>query len=344
MPETLLVTHSEYQKAKNVFEQADGLCVLPVAGEESVLASAIRRHRCRAVIVGVTPYVGPLYESLASVAGRQGAIIARFGVGHDGIDKTLAAEGNITVTNTPGVLDQSVAEHTLWLLGNLAKRVSVAQQRLFDGNFCSPAGMEVTGKTLGIVGFGAIGRRVAAMAHFGFAMKVLGAGREDVKQLQCRMGKSLETIKAEYGLAEYTCDVDQVFRRADVVSLHLAANAETQDFVDRQRLGMMKPGALLINTARGSVVDEDALFDALATRQIAGAALDVFQREPYVPLSADKDLRTLPSVVLTPHIGSNTKEANRRTAEAALGNVKRFFAGAHNQLDCVQPDEIAFPG
>jgi lactate dehydrogenase-like 2-hydroxyacid dehydrogenase len=282
------------------------------------------------------PYFGPLYEALAETAGERGALIARFGVGHDSIDKRQAAARGIVVTNTPGVLDQSVAEHAMWLMGSLARNVARGDANLREGRFQGTAGIELSGKTLGVIGFGAIGRRVARIAYHGLGMRVLAAERRPTAELERELKRPMSEIAASFGLIGYSDDCDLVFREADVVSLHLPAMAETRHFVDRRRLGLMKPSALLVNTARGALVDEQAMFDALTAGTIAGAALDVYEAEPYVPADPDKDLRRLTNTLLTPHIGSNTLEANRRMAEASLACVCHFLAGRLEQLSRVQ--------
>ena len=333
----VLVTETEYRKGEDVFSATVGVQVEPVAAEEGSLAAAVRARRCRAVIVGVHPYRGELYEALAAVAGEKRALIARFGVGFDSIDKQQAVAQGIWVANTPGVLDQSVAEHTVWLMGALARNLPSSDAALRAGTFRGAVGLELGGKLLGIVGCGAIGRRVAAIAHFGLGMRVLAAGRRSVDRLEQDLGLPRSEVLAQWGLDDYTTDADRVFREADVVSIHLPALPETRNYVNAQRLGQMRPTALLINAARGSIVDEVALFDTLAANRIAGAALDVYQQEPYVPADPAKDLRRLAGVVLTPHIGSNTREANRRMAIASLANAQHFLAGRHDALTLVSP-------
>ena len=296
MPEVILVTQQEFAKGEKVFRATRDFDIQPAAPQEQTLADAVLKHNCRAVIVGVEPYRGPLYAALGKTGG---AIIARFGVGHDSVDKVQARQHNIVVTNTPGVLDVSVAEQTMWLIGCLVRRVAHLHGRFRAGEFAGLTGTEVRGKTLGLIGLGGIARRVVAIAHFGFGMRVIAAGR-----------RLAEQITAAPGVERYTNDAEAVLREADIVSIHLPANAETRHYVNATRLALMKPGALLINTGRGSLVDEAALHDALASGQLAGAGLDVFEREPYVPASPDKDLRKRDNVVFTPHIGSNTREAN----------------------------------
>ena len=335
MPETILVTAAEFSKAEKVFRSFEEVEAIAVGQEESELAKAVTVYNARAVIVGVETYRGPLYEALGNLGAENQAIIARFGVGHDSIDKNLARQHGIVVTNTPGALDQSVAEHTIWLLGSVARSIPLAVANMKAGNFSGEAGFEVGGKTLGIIGLGNIGRRVAQIAHFGLGMKVLGTGRRSVEAFTRQEGKTLNALKQEIGLEHYTTDIDMVLAESDIISIHLPCLSETRHFFDTDRLARCKQGSILINTARGPIVDESALFDALASGHLAGAGLDVFETEPYLPISADKDLRQLKNVVLTPHIGSNTKQANRRMGMIAMRNVTHFLAGQFNKLDRV---------
>jgi phosphoglycerate dehydrogenase-like enzyme len=281
-----------------------------------------------------------LYDALHTVAGSAEALLHRFGVGHDGVDKRLARNNGVLVCNTPGALDESVAEHVFWLMGCLARRVARSEHDFRNGNFRGETGRELSGKRLGVLGFGRIGRRVAAMARFGFGMTVWAAASADVEKLERSEKRPLAEIQKMYGLEFYTNDASRLLRECDYVSLHLPANSNTRHFIGASRLAQMKPSGALINTARGWVVDEAALFDVLAAGQIAGAALDVFEHEPYRPVDPAKDLRTLPNVVLTPHIGSNTVEANTRMAEMCLANLHHFFQGRFDRLtrvDIPQP-------
>lgn len=321
MKETILITEPEFRKGELIFRAAQDLQCEAAPAEESALAEKVESQSVRAIITGVAPYRGPLYEILGK---RNGAIIARFGVGHDNVDKSLARRHGIIVTNTPGVLDVSVAEIALWMMGCLARKISRLEARVRAGGFGGESGVELRGKTLGVLGFGAIGRRVAAMAHFGFGMKVIACDQIPPERMT-------EAVAA-CGVECYTTSPEELLRQADFVSVHLPAVLETQKFVNAMRLGWMKPGAMLVNTARGSILDEEALYDALASGQIAGAALDVFEREPYLPAHPDKDLRKLENIVLTPHVGSNTAEANQRMAEASLENVRCFLAGKLDRL------------
>lgn len=332
MPECVLITEPEYLKGEDVFTPVKDVQLVRSGVEEQVLAEAILARGVRAVIIGHNRYAGSLYTALAQTGKTCGAILARFGVGHDGLDKAQTRSHGIVVTNTPGTLDASVAEHVFWLVGSLVKRLPRLDAGFRAGQFAGHTGVELCGKTLGLLGFGGIARQVARIAHFGLGMRVMACGRRSPQQLQQDEGRPWSELLACWGLAEYTTDPDRICRESDAVSIHLPADADTLRFLDVRRLALLKPTAWLINTSRGSVVDESALYDALRAGRIAGAALDVFQAEPYVPVAADKDLRQLDNVILTPHVGSNTREANRRMAEASLANVRAFLAGRLDQL------------
>jgi D-3-phosphoglycerate dehydrogenase len=332
MAECILVTEEYYVRAEHAFNSYKIFDVERVSTQEQLLADAVLAKKCRAVVVGVESYIGPLYEALGETGQGAGAIIARFGVGHDNIDKNLSRKYKIIVTNTPGVLDISVAEHAIWLMGCLAKHLVSLGTDVKAGNFLGRGGRQMRGRTLGIMGFGAIGRRVAAIAHFGFGMRVIAADILPATELAKREKKTFEQIKTTYGLDSYTNDIDAVLREADVLTVHMPANSHTLNFFNADRFTTMKCGAMLINTSRGSVIDESALYDALTNGHLAGAGLDVFVNEPYEPVAPDKDLRKLENVVLTPHTASNTVESNEGMAKACLGNIANFFSNRLNRL------------
>lgn len=332
MGDVVLVTETEYRKAEAVFRGAEGVNFEPAPAEEGALARLVTGRGARVAVVGVEPYIGPLYEALGASGG---GLIARFGVGHDNVSKPLAGQHGVHVTNTPGALDASVAEHAMWLMGCLGRRISRLEAGFRAGRFAGETGIELCERTLGILGFGNIGRRVAAMAHFGFGMHVMAGDSRRVEEIEAREGRAFEGILAECGTEAYTTDIEAIFREADILSVHLPVTPATTRFVNAERLSWMKRGAVVVNTARGAVVDEAALYDALAGGALGGAALDVFESEPYQPVHPDKDLRRLPNVVLTPHIGSNTVEANRRMGEACVANARHFLEGRIDRLSLV---------
>jgi lactate dehydrogenase-like 2-hydroxyacid dehydrogenase len=255
------------------------------------------------------------------------------GVGHDGVDKARANAHGLLCTNTPGVLDTSVAEHAMLLIAAASRNLTPALASMANGAWVSPAGRDVYGKTLAVIGCGGIGRALARIASAGYGMRVVGCTRPNAPACVQRSGAAGPTAGDHF--ERMTNDFRDAVRDADFVSLHMPATPENIKFVNRERLAQMNDRAWLVNTARGAVVDEAALYDALASGRIAGAALDVFTKEPYVPAEGSRDLRSLPNVVLTPHVGSNTMESNRRMAERALQNIRFAHAGQIDRMDVV---------
>lgn len=326
MKPIVLVTEKELEKGRDVFEACAEVTCEPAPRDEAPLATRIRDTQAKAVIVGVEKYIGPLYEALA------GGLIARFGVGCDGIDKDLCAKHNTILTNTPGVLDRSVAEHAIWLMGALARRIVEGDRNVRHGEFALPGGEELCGKNLLLVGFGRIARLVAQIAGAGLGMNVTAFDILTLDQQAAASGVAAQDLLDQHSLAHYTCDLEHALSVADIVSIHMPANLSTYHFFDARRVSMCKDGAVLINTARGPIVDEVVLYDALTSGQLSSAGIDVYETEPYAPVDAKKDLRTLPNVVLTPHIGSNTRQSNRRMAEASLANCRAFLSGDLDRL------------
>ena len=301
---TVLVTEAEFRRAKSTFSDAGELECIPVPGAEDPLCEAILEHGTRLIVVGSSPYRGRLYATIP-----RGGVIARFGVGYDNIDLAQATRAGLLCTNTPDVLQQSVAELTMFMIGMAARHLVAVSTGLQDGRWEPREGIELEGKTLALVGCGAIAQAVARIAARGLGMRVIGYARSP-----------REVPSADF--ASVSTDYAEVARNADFVSLHIPGSPDNAQFMNADRLAPLAARAWLINTARGAVVDEVALHDALASGRLAGAALDVFAREPYQPARADRDLRTLPNVILVPHIGSNTVEANRRMARRALRNIR----------------------
>lgn len=320
----VLITESEYRKAEARFLSAPGLECLRAPDVEADLALAIREARASYVVVGPATYSGALYDALPS-----GGVIARFGVGHDGIDKARATAAGLLCTNTPGVLDQSVAEQTMLLVAAAARRLISVSTSMAQRAWDPMIGGELQGKTLAIIGCGVIGRSVARIASLGYGMQVVGCSRPSAPPPE-----ELEHFRV------VTNDFAVAVQHADFVSLHMSASRDNLNFMNRDRLAHLGERTWLINTARGWMVDEGALFAALAGRRLAGAALDVFTREPYAPVEGSGDLRSLANVILTPHVGSNTVEANGRMAERALQNIACAEARAFARMDLLNPEVL----
>lgn len=318
----VLVTEPEFRRAERVFESADGVQCTPVPPGEAELADAIVTHAARYVIVGSYAYSSALYQALP-----RGGVIARFGVGHDSVDKAKATDAGLLCTNTPGVLDQSVAEHAVLLMAAAARHLARNASDMRGGRWdLGPQGTELRGKTLAVIGCGRIGRATARIAANGFGMRVIGFRRSPAQ--------------TDSDFMATTTDFEAAVRHAHFVSLHITAEPSNRRFVDAGRIAMLSSLAWLINTARGAVVDEAALYDAVAGRRLAGAALDVFEREPYVPADPSRDFRNLENVILTPHVGSHTTEANRSMAERALENIRRAEAGDFASMDLLNPEVL----
>ena len=236
--------------------------------------------------------------------------IAVWGAGTDNVDLDAARRLGIAVTNTPGTATDAVAEHSLALLLALAKRVPQLDIRVRGGEWPRGALTQVAGKTIGIVGTGAIGARMAELAR-GIGMRVLAW------TLHPDEARALE-------LGVRYVDLETLLREADVVTVHLRLSEETRGLIGNNELSLMKPTALLVNTARGPLVDEAALVEALRSQAIGGAALDVFEEEP-VP--RDSQLLTLPNVILSPHTAGTTAEALANGLNMTVDNVLGFLAG-----------------
>jgi D-3-phosphoglycerate dehydrogenase len=248
-------------------------------------------------------------------AARNLKVIANHGIGTNKIDLAHAKALNIPTVFTPTANARSVAEHTLMLMLSVAKRTVAADQatRNNDWRFKYSGGMvEVSGKTLGIVGYGTIGRLTAAMAAAGFGMDVLvwspSTPKDVLEASGFRVAGSLEEVLAS----------------SDVISLHRPSRPDTLHMINAQTLKLMKPTAILVNTARGSLIDEQALFEALRDGQILGAGLDVFDPEP---MSPDNPLLGLGNVVLAPHVAGSTEDALRNAASQCAEQIIDVLAG-----------------
>ncbi len=316
------VTEIEYDKAEATFSSAEGFECLPAPAVEDELAEAVKSAGVRNVIVGVQKYSGSLYDALP-----KGGIIARFGVGHDSIDKPQATEKGILCTNTPNVLNDSVAEHTIALMMASARWIPSLTKDARVGVWVPRVGSELRKKRLAVIGCGAIGCHVGRIASFGLGMRVVGCEVRDVD-----LGYlGFEEVYKEYGRA---------VSDADFVSIHLPSTPETHHFLNAERIAMMKKGAWLINTARGAVIDECALFDALSSGHLSGAGLDVFENEPYSPACLNQDLRTLKNIIMTPHVASSTQEACNRMANRAMANVRYAEQKDYENMDLLNPDVL----
>jgi lactate dehydrogenase-like 2-hydroxyacid dehydrogenase len=245
-------------------------------------------------------------------------VFANYGVGFNHIDTDAACANDITVTNTPDVLTDCTADLAMGLMLTAARRIGEGERETRAGNWIGwrpthMIGKKVTGATLGIVGFGRIGQAMARRAHYGFGMKIVFQDAWEVPG----------DIKAANGNAEQLGSMTEVAAACDFLSLHCPGGDDTYKMINADVFGAMKPGAILVNSARGDVVDEDALFDALDSGRLAAAGLDVYHNEP----ALDKRFMTYENLVLAPHLGSATDGTRAAMGHKAIDNLAAFLRG-----------------
>lgn len=316
MQEQIIIQENLWDRGREVFERSNFRFFRFTVTEKDDMIRVHQQDGVRCFIIGAEAYGEEFFKSV-----QPNSIIIRFGVGYDNIPLDLCLSRSIMVANTPRTLDESVAEHTLALILSAAKNVPLVDSGIKSGGWHVRENIELKNKTLAIIGYGRIGQIVAGMAKRGFGMRIHAFGRTGNQPLS--------------GYVDlWSSDFGQVVKDADFVSLHLTVNKDTEDFVDMRKLKLMSRKAILINTARGRLIQEDDLFDALTGDVIAGAALDVFTREPYEPIG-EKDLRQLRNVILSSHISSNTDKANERMSRSCLRNAEYFFQSKFNKIDLV---------
>lgn len=260
---------------------------------------------------------------MLEAAGERIGLIASFGAGIEHIDLAAARAKKIIVTNTPGVFTDDTADLTMMLILSVPRRLGEGSRLVRDGGWTGWAptqllGRSIGGKRLAIVGMGRIGQAVAHRAR-AFGMEITYHNRRPLPG-------SIETMLG----ARYEPDLDGLLAEADIITLHCPASPETRQLLDARRLALLKPDAFVINTARGDLIDEAALIEALETGRVGGAGLDVYAREPEV----DPRLIALPNVVTLPHLGSATVEGRSLAGEKVIANI-RFWADGHRPPDQV---------
>ncbi len=289
---------------------------LPLNAQALAAAAA----RCDVLIPTITDRIDA--EVIAAGAGRL-RLIANFGAGVDHIDLRAARAAGIIVTNTPGILTEDTADMTMALILSVPRRLAEGEKLARSGSWTgwSPGqmlGHRINGKTLGIVGMGRIGQAVARRAR-AFDLDIQYHNRR-------RLPASIE---AELG-ARYVEDLDRLLIESDIVSIHCPQTPATQNLIDARRVSLLPGHSYVINTARGSIIDEEALIGRLERGEIAGAGLDVFAHEPAI----DPRLLALQNVVLLPHMGSATFEGRAATGERVIANIQSWIDG-HRPRDQV---------
>ena len=270
-------------------------------GSEEVLIERIRDFEIVINIRSSCKFTSAVFDACPRLK-----LLSIWGTGTDNIDLASAARHGVTVTNTPGVSAVSIAEHALMLTLAVARHVTTIHNGVVAGAWPRGQSTQLNGKTMGIIGLGAIGRQFARLAQ-GIGMRVIAW-----------------TMHPNPALGFELVDLNELLRSSDVVSLHLRLSPDTVGFLSRAQLEMMKSSSILINTARGPIVDESALIEALKRRRIAGAGLDVFDVEP---LPAGHTLTKLDNVVLTSHCAGVTPEVLEAGLSLAIENIKSFLSG-----------------
>jgi D-3-phosphoglycerate dehydrogenase len=262
---------------------------------EAEVATLIEEHQPVGMIAGVEPLTRAVLKKAKNLK-----VISRCGIGLDSVDLEAARELGIVVTNTPDAPTIPVAELTLGMILNLMRHLHIIDAGIRRGKWERPMGRLLHGKTVGIVGCGRIGSYVAKLVS-AFGCRVLGCDPYLQTHQYCKL-VSLDTLLAQ----------------SDIVSLHIPYSADNHHLISTTQLALMKPGAILINAARGGLVDEQALYEAVKSGHLGGAAIDCFEKEPYTG-----PLKELPNVLLTAHIGSYAKEARTLMEQQAVENLVR---------------------
>ena len=327
MIQKVFVTRKIPQEGLNLLSEKFEVSVWPSEYPPSRKDIVEKAKKCQGLITLLSdPIESDLIGQLPDLK-----VIAQYAVGYDNIDVEEATRRGIIVTNTPGVLTETTADLTWALIMSTARRIVEADRYVRNGNWnvaWGPQlllGVDVHGATLGIIGMGRIGQAVAKRAQ-GFNMRVLFHSRshnEDIAALERLVGAQ-------------TTNLDTLLCESDIVSIHVPLTSETQHLIGEKELRMMKTGAILINTSRGPVVDQDALYRALKSGQLGAAGLDVFQEEP---ISKDNLLLGLPNVVLVPHIGSASRKTRAIMATMCAENIITALNGEKPQ-NIVNPEVL----
>jgi len=257
-------------------------------------------------IIDVEPYDERIFKEINT----QTRLLVRFGVGYDNVDLNAASKYGIAIARTTGANTSAVAEMALLLILATKRKLNINQQCVRQGNWMKKVGNEIIDGTVGIVGFGHIGKKLSQILK-GFNCRIVSYDPYPDEKAMKEMG--VEPVSLE-----------ELFRISDAISIHVPYNDSTHHLVNEKLLSLMKPTAVLVNTARGNIVDEDALYKALSERKIAGAGLDVFAAEP---LPLDSPLLKLDNIILTPHVSSQTVESLWNIYKMAIDICNDFFAG-----------------
>ncbi|NOY38553.1 MAG: hydroxyacid dehydrogenase [Chlorobi bacterium] len=319
----ILVTYRIPEESLTILENEGYTLIWPEGVSMSEAEIVEKIPECIAV---VSVFATPLPDKAMEIADHL-RIISNYGAGVDNINIPFATDKGIVVTNTPDEVTEPTAEMAVALMLALARRIPEMDRRLrshcdIRWGIMENLGTTLRGKTLGIIGLGRIGKATARRA--------LALGMKIVYHNRHRAGKKTEKqLDAKY------ITLEALLENSEVISLHIPLTPETHHLIDKNAFGRMKPGVLIVNTARGAVIDEKALIDALRSGQIAGAALDVFENEPEIP----EALLKMDQVVVAPHVGTATWETRVDIGRRAALNIIEYFGGK-DPVYCVNPDVL----
>ncbi len=315
---TFLVTAPSFA-APGTAKLRDAGCRILYAEDEDDLGGLMAGQSIDAVISRTMKLSAKMIRSCASLK-----VISKHGAGYNNIDVEAATQRRIPVFFTPGANSQSVAELTIGLAIAVARSIPLHDRVLRSGGWSrSQTGLQLQGRTIGVIGLGNIGQKVARLAA-SFGMRVLGFDPKN-DGLSCEMVRSLA----------------ELLPRAQILSIHCPLNEETKGLIGAEELALLPRNAIVLNTARGGIVDEAALADAIASGHVFGAGMDDFESEP---IAADHPFNALPSVVMTPHIGASTREALDNVSLMSVENAMAFLTKQpFDRRLCVNPAVLPIP-
>ncbi len=295
-----------HQRGYRVFRDSDVKYYLSPTKDEDRLLKLHQEKQIPIIILDSKPLSKDFFHRL-----KQGSFLIRFGVGLGNLDLSICEQRNIEVFNVKDAHTTSAVEHAMGLLLALVKKIALSNEELKNNHWQKHETLELAGKTLAILGLGKTGLKLAKIAQLGFDLKVVGLVET---QKRGHLFPHVDLVASDFR---------EVLKNADFVSLHFNYKKKNHRFVNEEFLTKMKKNSFLINISRGDLIDEKILFQYLVEKRIAGAALDVFDNEPYE--NEQHDFRKLNNVILTPHIASNTHEANFKTAKEVEKIIKRIY-------------------
>lgn len=295
-----------FNRGEEVFKNSEIIFIICSERNEKKFLALQKKHQTFIVILDSRPLSQAFFENLLPQT-----LIIRFGVGISNIPIKLCQDLGHRVANTPKTSTISVSEYVIAQMINLSRQFFKVHDDFKKRDWNRFVGKEINKKTLAILGMGNTGQELAKRAKLGFEMNIIAMGKSYQE-------KNVYVDKQVNNLKEAVCD-------ADFVSIHFSLEPSNEKIINAKTLNFFKKTAFLINTSRGQHIDEKDLFTSLLNKEIAGAALDVFSHEPYPNLQGKYDLRDLDNLILTPHIASNTKEANQKTAEKIVEIILNFY-------------------